>query len=512
MLNLASIIDAHEADSIALISRGRPTTYGELRQQVEAFRGSLNQLGVKPGDRIALLCGNGRWFVVAYLATVGMGAIAVPMNPLSPTPELETELLAIDPIAALVEVSGVPSFSGVDRSKLVSLRHIIITDESSARVLQASAGAVNQAAHEAVIHPFDELLQGPATRWTSVPPHTPAALIFTSGTAGSPRAAILTHGNLLENMCQNNSTNDHIVASDVVFGILPMFHIFGLNVVLGMSLMAGATVVLVQRFDPLTAVETIAERKVTIVPGAPPVWVAISLMEGLEPNALSTVRLALTGAARMPEDAIDRMQRKFGIELREGYGLTEAAPVVTSSVGIPTRRGSVGKALEGVEVRVVDELGEDVPVGDSGEVWVRGPNVFDGYWNDPEATARVLDRDGWLHTGDVGMVDDDGYLYLVDRAKDLIIVSGFNVYPAEVEDVLLRHPAVFEAGVVGVPHPHTGEAVRAYVVLKPGVEVDEDALIDHCHDQIARYKCPNKVLIVDQLPHNYFGKLLRRSL
>jgi len=270
--------------------------------------------------------------------------------------------------------------------------------------------------------------------------------------------------------------------------------------------------VLVQRFDPLTAIETIAERKVTIVPGAPPVWVAISLMEGLEPNALSTVRLALTGAARMPEDAIDRMQRKFGIELREGYGLTEAAPVVTSSVGIPTRRGSVGKALEGVEVRVVDELGEDVPVGDSGEVWVRGPNVVDGYWNDPEATARVLDRDGWLHTGDVGMVDDDGYLYLVDRAKDLIIVSGFNVYPAEVEDVLLRHPAVFEAGVVGVPHPHTGEAVRAYVVLKPGAEADEDALIDHCHDQIARYKCPNKVLIVDQLPHNYFGKLLRRSL
>ncbi len=502
MLNLASIIDAHDADSIALISRGRTTTYGELRHQVEAFRGSLTQLGVKPGDRIAMLCGNGRWFVVAYLATAGMGAIAVPMNPLSPTPELEGELTAIDPIAVLVEASGVPSFSRVDRSKLISLRHIVITDESSAEAVQGNAA----------IHPFDELLQGPATRWTSVPPHTPAALIFTSGTAGSPRAAILTHGNLLENMCQNNSTEDHIVSSDVVFGVLPMFHIFGLNVVLGMSLMAGATVVLVQRFDPLTAVESIEQRKVTIFPGAPPVWVALSLMEGIEPTAFSTVRLALTGAARMPEDATERMQRKFGIELREGYGLTEAAPVVTSSVGIPTKRGSVGKALAGVEVRVVDDEGEDVPVGDSGEVWVRGANVFDGYWNDPEATARVLDSDGWLHTGDVGMVDDDGYLYLLDRAKDLIIVSGFNVYPAEVEDVLLLHPAVFEAGVVGVPHPHTGEAVRAYVVLRPGAEVDEDTLIDHCHDHIARYKCPNKVLIVEELPHNYFGKLLRRSL
>lgn len=502
MLNLASIVDAHDADSIAVISRGRATTYGELRLQVEAFRGSLTQLGIKPGDRIAMLCGNGRWFVVAYLAAIGMGAIAVPMNPLSPTPELEGELVTIDPIAVLVEASGVPSFAGVDRSRLVSLRHVIITDEASAKAVLG----------DAVVHPFDELLQGPPTRWTSVPAHTPAALIFTSGTAGSPRAAILTHGNLLENICQNNSTKDHIVQSDVVFGILPMFHIFGLNVVLGMTLMAGASVVLVQRFDPLTAVETIQTRQITIFPGAPPVWVALSLMEGIEPSAFATLRMALTGAARMPEDAMDRMQRKFGIELREGYGLTEASPVVTSSVGIPTRRGSVGKALAGVEVRVVDEEGEDVLVGDSGEVWVRGANVFDGYWNDPEATARVLDSEGWLRTGDVGMVDDDGYLYLLDRAKDLIIVSGFNVFPAEVEDVLLRHAAVFEAGVVGVTHPHTGEAVRAYVVLHPGAEVDEDALIDHCHDHIARYKCPNKVLIVDELPHNYFGKLLRRSL
>jgi long-chain acyl-CoA synthetase len=336
--------------------------------------------------------------------------------------------------------------------------------------------------------------------------------MFTSGTAGSPRAAILTHGNLLENICQNNSTSDKIRSDDVVFGILPMFHIFGLNVVLGMSLMAGACVGLVQRFDPVTAVETIAERKITIMPGAPPVWVALSLMEDVDPAIFSTVRIALTGAARMPDDAAERMQRKFGVQLREGYGLTEAAPVVTSSVGIEVKRGSVGRALDGVEVRVVDENAEDVPVGDSGEVWVRGANVFEGYWKDAEATARVLDEDGWLHTGDIAMVDDDGYLYLVDRAKDLIIVSGFNVYPAEVEDVLLRHPAVAEAGVVGVAHPHTGEAVRAFVVLRPGAEADEDALIDHCHDHIARYKCPSKVLVVDELPRNVSGKLLRRAL
>jgi long-chain acyl-CoA synthetase len=362
------------------------------------------------------------------------------------------------------------------------------------------------------LHVFDDLLHGPATKWVSLPAPSPAVLIFTSGTAGSPRAAILSHGNLLENICQNNSTSDHIKEGDVVFGVLPMFHIFGLNVVLGMSLMAGACVVLIQRFDPVTAVETIIERSITIVPGAPPVWIAISLMEDVSASAFATVRMALTGAARMPEDAAERLKRKFNIDLREGYGLTEAAPVVTSSVGIEPRRGSVGRAVEGLEVRVVDTEGNDVPVGDSGEVLVKGPNVFVGYWNDPVTTARVIDKDGWLHTGDIAMVDDDGYLYLVDRAKDLIIVSGFNVYPAEVEEVLKRHPAVLEAGVIGVPHPTTGEAVKAFVVLHEGASVDEDALIDHCHDHVARYKCPNKVLIVDELPRNTFGKLLRRAL
>jgi long-chain acyl-CoA synthetase len=501
-MNLASIVDKHDASRPAIISRGRTTSYGDLRAQIEAFRGSLVALGVQSGDRVGLMCGNGRWFVVAYLAVIGRGAIAVPLNPLSPTPELQAELSIVDPKVVLVEASGVPSFCGVDRTKLPSLTTVIITDAASETTLGPATP----------VRTFDSMLTGNASAWVDVDNDHPAVLIFTSGTAGSPKAAILTHLNLLENICQNFSTSDHIQDGDVVFGVLPMYHIFGLNVVLGMSLMAGACVVLVQRFDPVTAVETFAERNVTIVPGAPPIWVAMSLMDGVDASAFATVRLALTGAARMPLDASDRLKRKFGIDLREGYGLTEAAPVVTSSVGVENRTGSVGRAVQGVDVRIVDEEGHDTPVGDEGEVWVKGPNVFAGYWNDPEATARVLDRDGWLHTGDIGLVDDDGYLYLVDRAKDLIIVSGFNVYPAEVEEVLMRHPAVFEAGVVGVSHPHTGEAVRAFVVLRPGAEADEDALIDHCHDHIARYKCPSKVLIVDELPHNRFGKLLRRSL
>ncbi|MDA0370768.1 MAG: AMP-binding protein [Actinomycetota bacterium] len=501
-MNLASIVDGHEDGRPAIVSRGRTTDYGTLRSQIDGFRGSLIQLGVRRNDRVALVCGNSRAFVVSYLATVGLGAIAVPLNPLAPSPELQRELEVVTPTLVVLEASGMPSFSGLLTDRLPGLRHVVLTDRQSVASISGSIES----------HSFDEMTSGNPTPVVDVDDRQPAVLVFTSGTAGSPRAANLTHRNLLANIEQNRRMPDHVRADDVVFGVLPVFHIFGLNVVIGMTLDAGACVVLVQRFDPVTAVETIGQRGVTVVPGAPPVWVAWSMLEGFEPSHFASVRLALTGAARTPADVADRLAEKFGITLREGYGLTEASPVVTSSVGVDVRRESVGRVVPGVEVRVVDSDGSDIIAGDSGEVLVRGDNVFAGYWNDPEATARVLDDEGWLHTGDIATVDGDGYLYLLDRAKDLIIVSGFNVFPAEVEEVLMRHPAVREAGVIGVPHPQTGESVRAYVVLNEGTETDEDALIDHCHDHVARYKCPNKVLIVDSLPHNHFGKLLRRSL
>jgi long-chain acyl-CoA synthetase len=341
---------------------------------------------------------------------------------------------------------------------------------------------------------------------------TLAVLIFTSGTAGSPQAAMLSHGNLLANLEQSRSAGAHIEPSDVVYGVLPMFHIFGLNVVLGQSLLGGATVVLVQRFDPSTALDTIRERGVTVVPGAPPLWVAFSTFAEAPADSFAGVRLALTGAARMPDEAMHRLEERFGLVLAEGYGLTEASPVVTSSAGMPVKYGSVGRALSGMQVRLVDESGDDTLEGDAGEVWVKGPNVFQGYWHEPALTARVLTADGWLRTGDIATVDAEGYLYLVDRVKDLVIVSGFNVYPAEVEEVLAEHPGVAEVGVVGVPHPHTGEAVKAFVVPEAGVHLDEEQLIEWCTDHLARYKCPNKILFVDQLPRNVSGKLLRRSL
>ena len=494
-MNYAHLIDDHPGDHVAIISRGRPTTYAALRDQVAHVRGGLVALGVQPGDRVGLLCSNGRYFVDTYLAVLGIGAVAVPLNPTSPGPEIQRELAVVDPVVVVVDAAAKSAWSEVDHQALPSLRTVVSTEDDI-------VGAAS----------FSSLLDAGPVPITEVEADALAVLIFTSGTAGSPQAAMLSHGNLLANLEQSRSVGVHIEPTDVVYGVLPMFHIFGLNVVLGQSLLGGATVVLVQRFDPSTALDTIRDRGVTVVPGAPPLWVSFSGFTEAPADSFAGVHLALTGAARMPDEAMHRLEERFGLVLAEGYGLTEASPVVTSSAGMPVKYGSVGRVLSGMEVRLVDESGDDTLEGDAGEVWVKGPNVFLGYWNEPALTARVLTADGWLRTGDIATVDAEGYLYLVDRAKDLIIVSGFNVYPAEVEEVLAEHPGVAEVGVVGVPHPHTGEAVKAFLVPEDGVHLDEEQLIGWCTDHLARYKCPNKILFVDQLPRNVSGKLLRRSL
>ena len=491
---MATILDGHPDDAVALISRNRETTYGELRDQVARLRGGLARLGVGRGDRVAIVCGNNRYFVVSYFAIVGLGAVAVPVNPESPGPELTQELASVEPCAVVVGPAARATWARIDRAAVPSIRLVIQAEGDGGDEIDLGG-----------------LLEDDPLPAVDVAPDHLAALLFTSGTAGPPRAAMLSHGNLLANIEQDLTAPDHTRAGDVVYGVLPLFHIFGLNVMLGVAMRMGATVLLVQRFDPATAVQSIVQRRVTVVLGAPPMWIAFSHFDELPDDAFATVRLALSGASRLSPSVATRFRERFGVEIREGYGLTEASPVVTSSAGSASRPGSVGKVLGGIEVRLVGDAGEDVPVGDAGEVWVRGDNVFLGYWNDPAATDRVL-RDGWLRTGDIAVADEDGYLYLVDRAKDLIIVSGFNVFPAEVEAVLLGHPDVVEAGVLGVPHPHHGEAVKAYVVARPGSQLDEDTLIEYSMDYLARYKCPTKVIFVEELPRNAAGKLIRREL
>jgi long-chain acyl-CoA synthetase len=510
-MNLATIIDGHPDEAVALISRGQRTTYGELRRQVGELRGGLTRLGVGPGDRLAIVSGNTWFFAVTYLAALGAGAVVVPLNPSSPAAELTEQLGLVRPKTLVVGPAGREAVSEINTGAL-GVEHVLVP---AGVKLDGSA-------------PLDDLFGGDAAPVVERADDDLAALLFTSGTSGAPKAAMLTHGSLRANLEQAQRHPGRAVrADDIVLGVLPLFHIFGLNVVLGLTLFAGAAMVLVERFDPVSALETVANHKVTIILGAPPMFTAWATMpatelegsdtESVVPEArngpMADVRLVLTGAAPLASEVGVAFEQRFGIALRQGYGLTEASPIVTSSVvdGDP-KPDSIGVALPGLEVRLVDEEGEDALEGDSGEIWVRGPNVFAGYWENPEASAAAVDSDGWLHTGDIAVADDDGFLFIVDRAKDLIIVSGFNVYPAEVEEALLDHPGIAQVAVVGVRHPYSGETVKAFVVPEPGQHLEEDEVIEFCADRLARYKCPTKVMFVTELPVGPAGKLLRRSL
>jgi long-chain acyl-CoA synthetase len=475
-MNLANIFERHPAGDAAVVEGDRRVSYGELRVLCAGMRGGLRRRGVASGDRVALLADNSIDTVVAYFAIVGLGAVAVPLNPSAPAAELSSQLAAVG--AALVVGSL----------------------DSDAALIVVSVGELLEAGIDGPVDVVD------------VGDDELAVLMFTSGTAGAPRAAMLSHGNLVANVRQSAPV-EAIGPRDVMLGLLPLHHIFGLNVALALALHAGASIVLTAGFDADQTLALVVRERVTVIPGVPTMWTAWAHTSQADRISFARVRLALSGAAALSPAVARRFADHTGVEIREGYGLTEASPVVTTSiVGVP-RPGSIGRVVEGVAVRLVDDDGADALAGDPGAVWVKGPNVFQGYWQDPEATERVLTSDGWLRTGDIAVVDDDGYLYLVDRSKDLIIVSGFNVYPAEVEDALATHMAVADVAVVGVPDPATGEAVRAFVVrASDHPAVTSEDLRGHCRTLLARYKCPSEVVFVEELPKGLGGKVLRRLL
>jgi long-chain acyl-CoA synthetase len=471
-----------EGGRAALRTPAETVTFGALRTRVAAAAGRVGA-AVAPGGRVAIVAGNEVDFVVAYLGTLAAGAVAVPVNPTAPAVELARDLGAVDAAAVIVS----PAHDALG-SEVAGARPILFTAD----------------------------LDGPAHDPVERAAGDPAALLFTSGTAGAPRPAILTHGSLLANLEQvQQHPGLALRPDDVGLGVLPCFHIFGLNVAVGLALYAGASVSMVEHFHPAETLAQVREHGVTTIAGVPAIYAAwLALDDAQAPaDAFASVRLAVSGAAALDPAIADAMRERFGVTVHEGYGLTEASPVVsTSAVDSRVRRGSIGPPLPGVEVRLVDLDGTDVLAGDPGEVWVRGANVFAGYWHDPEATQRVLTPDGWLRTGDIAVADDDGWLTLVDRAKDLVIVSGFNVYPAEVEEVLLQHPDVDDAVVVGEPHPRTGETVVAYVVPAAGRDLDRRELIRFAQARLARYKLPTRVDVVDAVPRTFGGTVARRVL
>jgi long-chain acyl-CoA synthetase len=492
-------------DKPALVETGGPgasahpvtLTWAELDDAVSSLARGLTRRGLVGGQRVALSLTNSAAFVTAYLAVLRAGMVAVPLN-VSSTP---------GEVARMLADSG-SRLCFVDAATVAVAREAVSEDQVPTSLVVV--GVTPQDGETA----YDELGVAGPDILTPRDTEALAVLLYTSGTSGQPRGAMLSHRALLANIDQASQTRPApIQPEDLVLGVLPMSHIYGLNAVLGQVLLHGGTLVLGPRFDPLDTLALIAERRVTVVPVAPPVIVAwLGLDDEVLTSQLASVRLLLSGAAPLAEDTVRTFERRTGIAVEQGYGLTEAAPIVTSTIGTPTHKpGSTGRAVPGVELKVVDEAGREVHADDPGEIWVRGANVFGGYWPDGEGGPG---DDGWLATGDIGFLDTDGDLFMVDRLKELVIVSGFNVYPSEIEDVVAEVEGVAECAVIGVPDERTGEAVVAYVVPAEGQDAARlaDAVRVHCETRVARFKVPSRVEVVSALPHSATGKVAKGRL
>jgi long-chain acyl-CoA synthetase len=475
----------------ALVTRTGELSWAEVDERVDRCARALTERGLERGARVALMVGNRPEFAIAYFGILRAGLVAVPLN---------TGYTAH-------EVSRLCADAGAS---------VLLHDPGAAKVAASAARRNPGLAVISVDSEDGQTLLGahPTGRGAFSPPRTAAndlaVLMYTSGSEGQPKGAMLSHGALKANVeaLARIRKPAAMEPDDRLLIVLPLFHIYGLNAGLGLAARAGATCVLLERFEPRSSLAAIRDLGVTNIAGAPPMYVAWSA-EGSLREAMDGVRLLVSGASALPPAVFHQFVTITGKPIWEGYGLTECSPVVTSTlVGHRARPGSVGRPLAGIQVSLRDTSGQEVDEGDPGEVWVRAKSLLRGYWPD---AAPAVDADGWFHTGDVAILDEDGDYRLVDRRHDLIIVSGFNVYPREIEAVISTHPAVAEVAVVGVPHPLTGESVKAVVVLRRGVPEPDD-LRAFCESRLARFKCPSIIEFAPKLPRAVTGKITKGKL
>src|SRR3954452_2942073 len=463
--------------------------YELLDQGTARVAGMLREKGLEPGDRVGIMLPNVPHFPLAYYGILRAGGVVVPMNVLLKGREVRFYL----------EVPG---------AKLV------FAWEGFADAAEEGAAA---AGAECILVEGDRFLQqvmetDPVEQVADRSGRDTAVILYTSGTTGQPKGAELTHDNLYKNCTVSAKILGDITKDDVVLGALPLFHSFGQTCCLNAVVAVGGELTMIPRFDPDKALEIIARDEVTIFMGVPTMYNAMLHADSADDADTSSLRVCVSGGSAMPEELMRNFEDKFGCMFLEGYGLSETSPVASFNHPDKERKpGSIGTPIDGVEMKVVDDDGNAVDQGEVGEIVIKGHNVMKGYWDRPDATEEAI-KDGWFHTGDMAKVDEDGYFFIVDRKKELIIRGGYNVYPREIEEVLYEHEGVLEAAVVGVPDESMGEEVGAAVVLKEGQDVSADELKSYVKEQVAGYKYPRKIWFVDELPKGPTGKILKREI
>ena len=492
MANLSSVLEqavASQPDRPAVRMDQLVLTYRQLHEAAAKVTALLSAAGIGPGDRVGLMLPNVPAFPIAFYGALGAGAIVVPMNPLLKSRE-------------------VAYYLGDSGAKVLLAWHTAAGE--------AAKGAADAGAQMICVDEPDlaGLLAGlaPLASWADAAADDDAVILYTSGTTGTPKGAQLTHGGLARNARLTAETLLNNSPDDVMMGCLPLFHVFGLTSGLNATVTAGGTLTLLPRFDPGKALEIIERDSVTIFEGVPTMYSALLHSPERATTDVSSLRLCVSGGAALPVEVLRQFEEAFGVAILEGYGLSETSPV--ASFNHPDRErkaGSIGTPIAGVEMRVVDEAGNDVPQGEVGEIAIRGHNVMKGYWGKPAETAAAI-PDGWFRTGDLARVDEDGYFFIVDRKKEMIIRGGYNVYPREIEEAIHEHPAVAEVAVIGIPHDSLGEEVGAAVALKPGATATPDELKEFAKQRVAAYKYPRYVWLVDALPKGPTGKILRREV
>ncbi|MFT4189701.1 MAG: class I adenylate-forming enzyme family protein [Aeromicrobium sp.] len=500
ILGVAARRDPDGAALIEVRGERRALTWAELDRAADAVARSLSARGLRAGHRVGLVMANGVDLVIAYFAVLRGGMVAMPVNPRATRSEIGRMLADSEARLVLADEAAVDAVRAA-AAELPQLS-VVVSGPEPVEGEIAFADFLDAAVDAAPAAPAD--------------PEALAVLLYTSGASGTPRGVMLSHRALLANIAQVAEAGV-VESGDVSLGLLPMFHVYGLNCVLGQAVFQGTPLVLVDGFDPGGLLDLIVAEKVTNVPVAPPVVAAWSSREDLR-EKLAGVRLIVSGASALDPDLAEDFRASSGHAIEQGYGLTEAAPVIAVTVGATRAEGggpkpySVGRLLPGVEVRIVEPSGgQEAAPGDPAEVWVRGDNLLTGYWPDG---AGGPDADGWYRTGDVGFLDDDGELTLVDRLRELVIVSGFNVYPSEVEDVVGDVEGVAQVAVVGLPHEETGEQVVAFVVTAADADDAQvrEAITAACAERLARFKQPTVVEIVDGLPYSATGKVAKGRL